>query len=139
MARNYNKDGSASEESIQETILDWAAWNAGRLGIKFWRMRPSQYIRSKGRNQGFKLHPSEIGMADIMGTAFGWAVAVEVKSASGVVSDNQKIWRDDLLRCSRTRYWVVRTLDEFIDRLKELEADPVNPIQFAETKPGGKR
>lgn len=132
MARNYNKDGSPSEESIQDSILDWSAWSAGRLGIKFWRMRPSQYIRSKGRNQGFKLHPSEIGMADIMGTAFGWAVAVEVKSSTGVVSDNQKLWSHDLLRCTRTAYWVVRSLDEFIDLLKELESDQRNPVRLVE-------
>ena len=140
MVRGYNKDGTPSEESIQETILDWAAWNSGRLGIKFWRMRPSQYIRAQGRNVGFKLHPSEIGMADIMGTAFGWAVAVEVKSSTGVVSDNQKTWRDDLLRCSRTKYWVPRSLEEFIDLLQELDdVDPMNPLNYVSIKPRGKR
>ena len=121
MARGFNKDGTPSEESIQDTILDWCAWNAGRLGIKFWRMRPSQYIRSKGGSQGFKLHPSEIGMADIMGVAFGWAVAVEVKSSTGRLRAAQKTWRDDLLRCPRTKYLVVRSLEEFIENLQDLK------------------
>lgn len=139
MARGYSIKGHSLEEPIQDAILDWTAWNSGRLGIKFWRERPPQYIRAKGANQGFKIHPSEIGKPDIFGVAYGWAVGVEVKSAVGDLSDSQKLWRADFVRCVRTRFWVVRTLEGFIEALDALAADPVNPIHFAEHKSGGKR
>ena len=111
----------------------------GPPGIKFWRERPPQYIRAKGGSQGFKIHPSEVGKPDIFGVAFGWSVGVEVKTIIGRLSKNQKTWRDDFLRCPRTVFWVVRSLEEFIENLKNLRADPVNPIRFIETKPRGKK
>lgn len=139
MARGYSVRGHSLEEPIQDAILEWTAWNAGRLGIKFWRERPPQYIRGKGSSQGFKIHPSEVGKPDIFGVAYGWAVGVEVKSAVGNLSDSQKAWRADFVRCPRTLFWVVRSLEGFIEALASLASDPENPVQFEEPKPGGKR
>ena len=117
-------DGKPLEEAIQNQILDWLVVRGG-IGPrperwKFWRARPSQYIRAQGSNVGFKLHPTEIGMPDIMGAAYGYTVGMEVKRPKGVLSQKQKDWRDDFLRAPRTVYYVVRSLDEAQTALLDL-------------------
>ena len=105
-------DGKPLEEAIQDQILDRLAVPAPIARRKFWRARPSQYIRAQGSNVGFKLHPTEIGIPDIMGAAFGHTIGMEVKRPGGVLSQNQKDWRDDFLRAPRTVYFVVHSLEE---------------------------
>ena len=105
-------DGKPLEEAIQNQILDWLDVQAVGKGWKFWRARPSQYIRAQGSNVGFKLHPTEIGIPDIMGTAYGYTVGMEVKRPKGVLSQTQKNWRDDFLRVPRTAYYVVHSMED---------------------------
>lgn len=129
----YGKDGKPLEWAIQDTILEWLKWKASEKVWKFWRARPAQYIRRFGSDIGFKLDPSEIGLPDIMGTAFGWTIGMEVKRPGKELSENQELWRDDFLRCMRAVYYVVHSLEEAIAVLEELEASPVNPVRMVET------
>lgn len=115
-------DGKPLEDAIQEQILDYLTSPVALTKHwKFWRSWPSQYIRRQGSSVGFKLHPSEIGMPDIMGSAFGFTVALEVKRPKETLSDNQKTWRADFLRAPRTVYYVVHSLDETVEALLALE------------------
>ncbi len=118
-------DGKPLEEAIQSQILDWLVLQGG-IGPrperwKFWRARPSQYIRKLGNERTFTLHPTEIGMPDIMGTAYGYTVGMEVKRPKGVLSQKQKDWRDDFLRAPRTVYFVVHSLEEAERALHDLK------------------
>lgn len=115
-------DGKPLEEQIQAAILDYLTSQVALLRRwKFWRARPSQYIRRQGSGVGFKLHPSEIGMPDIIGSAFGFTVGLEVKRPGNKPSAAQRAWRDDFLRSPCSAYYVVTSLEETIAVLSGLE------------------
>lgn len=120
----YGTDGKPLEWVIQEAILTYLMERELREPMKFWRARPSQYIRAKKGSQGFQLHPSEIGMPDIMGAAYGWTVGMEVKRPGGAIRPEQKIWRRQFLKAPRTAYRIVRSLHDvetFLAEVKNLE------------------
>ncbi len=124
----YGVDGEPLEWAIQDAILEYLMVASANQRIKFWRARPSQYIRAQGSNVGFALHPSEIGMPDIMGVGYGWFIAMEVKrpGAKHRLSADQLRWRDDFLRATGTRYYVVRSVDDAIAALAELSGENPN-------------
>lgn len=115
----YGVDGKPLEWVIQDAILQSLMWAGKSQPIKFWRARPSQYIREQGSNVGFNLHPSEIGMPDIMGAAYGFFIGMEVKRPRKKLTTDQEIWRDDFLRADRTRYAIVHSVDEALEVINQ--------------------
>ena len=112
--KTHGVDGKPLEWMIQDSILDYLMIIGRQHPCKFWRARPAQYIRAQGSDVGFQLHPSEIGMPDIMGTGWGHTIGIEVKRPGGKLSKDQITWRDDFLRAPNTRYFVVDDLAQVI-------------------------
>lgn len=122
----YGTDGKPLEWVIQDAILEYLMERERIEPMKFWRARPSQYIRKQGSNVGFRLHSSEIGMPDIMGTAFGFTLGMEVKRPGGAISTEQKNWRRQFLKAPRTAYRIVRSLqdvEKFLDEVRTRERE----------------
>lgn len=126
----YGTDGKPLEWVIQDSILDYLMRRGAVEPIKFWRARPSQYIRAQGANVGFELHPSEVGLPDIMGVAYGFTIALEVKRPGITLNVNQKRWRDDFRRASRVRYWVVHDVKDAKTAVDTVRDEPVQPIRM---------
>ena len=118
--RAYGVDGKPMEWLIQEAILETLVWRSKSEPIWFWRARPSQYIRAQGSNVGFSLHPTEIGIPDIMGVAYGFTVGIEVKRPRGKLHAAQILWRDLFLKAERTVYRVVTSPEDATAVINEV-------------------
>ncbi len=120
----YGVDGKPLEWVIQDAILDYLWLQSRANPCKFWRSRPSQYIRAQGSNVGFELHYTEVGQPDVMGVAWGWFVGLEVKRPGHVkLRDPQVRWRDDLLRVPGTRFYIVTSIDDVERALAECRGE----------------
>jgi len=111
-----------TEEQIQDTILDYLLRCVPDKIGAFWRARPPQYIRAKGGSQGFKLHVTEPGIADIMGCYRGKCVGLEVKSAKGRIRESQKIFCKRL-EAAGGHYFIVRSVADVAAALESIRGE----------------
>ncbi len=132
--RTTGLDGQPLEWVIQDAILHMLMWRANSEPIWFWRARPSQYIREQGSDVGFDLHPTEIGMPDIIGVAYGFTCAMEVKRPDGRgLNPNQVGWREQFLKADRTIYEVVRDVggaEAVVNACRDQIVQPVRMARF---------
>ena len=107
------------EKEIQNAILDYLAhcpgkfWTNASTGIydpvkKCFRRTPRHFVA---------------GVSDILGVLpDGTFVAIEVKTAKGRVSENQKKFLEDIQRCNGIAF-VARSIDDVRERLHGCARD----------------
>lgn len=108
------------EGAVRNAICEFLAyqrgclfWVAQTVGIydqtkKLYR-KPGRYHRN--------------GVADILGVYLGIPIAIEVKSAKGVLSEHQRVFLDDFKRAGGIAI-VARCVDDVIALFKKLKKDP---------------
>jgi len=98
-----------SEASIQSQILEWLGYGQGF----FWRNNTGALAIGEGKARRY-FRAGTPGSADILGVYKGRAVAFEVKTATGKVSQSQKQFEQAFTNAGGV-YRVVRSLNDVID------------------------
>lgn len=108
------------EAEILKACLDWLEWK----GYTAWRMPISPVMRGGGQNK-LRFSPSPLkGFPDICGILNnfpGRLWACELKTPSGKLSEDQRIWIDKLSRAGVVAI-VARSLEEMISALYAAES-----------------
>jgi len=97
-----------SEHQVQSQILDYLRYNH----FFFWRNNSGGLVDKRGILVRF----GQVGSPDIMALKNGKFYAIEVKSATGKLSERQKMWLDEAKEYGAIVI-VAHSLDEFMDEL----------------------
>jgi hypothetical protein len=84
-------------------------------GAMFWRVNVGAAIDRTGRRIRF----GEPGHSDLLGCARGRLVAIEVKSASGRLRDEQRVWGDRIAAAGGI-YIIARCLEDALEPVQRV-------------------
>jgi len=99
------------ESEIQNTICEYLAIRERQKMLVFWRQNTIGTYDAKNKSFRTPSRFSKSGIPDIIVIKAGKFIGLEVKSAIGKQSDNQKIIQL-LLEANGGFYYVVRSLDD---------------------------
>jgi VRR-NUC domain len=113
-----SRKAPVKEMDILRSATDWLDVNQ----YLWWRMPLGPVLHSKGGQVRYKKNPLK-GFPDIAGILkhkIGMFFACEFKSKNGSESEVQIEWRNKLQNAG-AKVFVCRSLDEFINNMKEID------------------
>jgi hypothetical protein len=100
-----------TETQIQATICDYLAIRERQNMLMFWRQNTGGIFDVKNQVRRALPKHAKKGVPDIIVIKAGKFIGLEVKSATGKQSDDQKLFEARLVNNGGT-YYVVRSLEE---------------------------
>lgn len=115
-----NSPKARPEEAIQKQVAEYLDW-ALPAGYRWLHIPNQRGTRSRWENQLLKAMGVKAGAADVLiFTPHGRFVWIELKAPKGILSEEQKDWRD-WCRSIGAPWFLCRSLDDMIEALESLQ------------------